>query len=191
MLSADAIEAVRASAFEAVGRVVGPVAWPQVPVLWNRRMRRAGRATLEGRPGRVVGATIELSPVYFSVYPEDLPGILVHEAVHVALGVLGLPTGHGSPFRRACLGANGLLHSRHMPGRILRYRCPVCGDVLERRRRPSGDRWCAPCAAAATREGLPWSVPERALVLVGIDWRGPERASAAPACDGVVIAASG
>jgi hypothetical protein len=131
---------------------------------------------------------IELSPAYFEVYPDDLPGILVHEAVHVALAALGRPVGHGPLFRAACRRAEGLMHSRHMPGRVFRYRCPVCESVLDRRRRPSGDRWCARCVVDAEDACLPSYTPERALVLVGVHFQGPEPPAAreAPACDGAV-----
>jgi hypothetical protein len=189
VLSPEALEAERERAFAAVTHALGGVPWPHVPVRWNRRLRRAGRAVVEGRRGRVVAAAIELSPPYFEVYPDDLPGILVHEAVHVGLAVLGRPFGHGPLFRAACRRADGLLHSRHMPGRVFRYRCPVCTDVLERRRRPSGDRWCARCAADADRSGLASFTRERALVLVGVHFRGPERFAAReePACEGAVF----
>jgi predicted SprT family Zn-dependent metalloprotease len=188
VLSHVALEAEREKAFEAVARALGAVPWPHVPVRWNRRLRRAGRAVVTGRRGRIVAATIELSPPYFEVYPDDLPGILVHEAVHVALAALGRPFGHGPLFRAACRRAEGLMHSRHMPGRVFRYRCPVCESVLDRRRRPSGDRWCARCVVDAEDACLPSYTPERALVLVGVHFQGPEPPAAreAPACDGAV-----
>ncbi len=174
MIAVDALTVERDLAFAAVGRVLCMPEWPVVPVGWHRRLRRAGRAVIERRSGRLLQATIELSPSYFEVYPDDLPGILVHEAVHVGLAFLGLPFGHGPAFRRACLAAGGRLHSRDMPGRVYRYRCPVCAETLERRRRPSGDRWCARCAAAASRGGIPPFARSRALVLVGVAFRGRE-----------------
>ncbi len=174
MIAVDALTLERDLAFAAVGRVLRVATWPVVPVGWHRRLRRAGRAVIERRSGRLLRATIELSPSYFEVYPDDLPGILVHEAVHVGLAFLGLPFGHGPAFRRACLAAGGRLHSRDMPGRVYRYRCPVCAETLERRRRPSGDRWCARCAAAASRAGFPPFERSRALVLVGVAFRGRE-----------------
>ena len=116
----------------------------------------------------VTSAVIELSPAYFEVYPLDLPGILVHEAVHVGLAFLGRPFGHGPHFRAACLASGGRLHSRPMPGRVWCYRCPVCEYVVERRRRPSGDRWCARCAAEADRAGSEPFLAVRALVLTGV-----------------------
>ncbi len=174
MIAVDALTVERDLAFAAVGRVLCLPSWPAVPVGWHRRLRRAGRAVIERRAGRLFQATIELSPSYFEVYPDDLPGILVHEAVHVGLAHLGLPFGHGPVFRRACLAAGGRLHSRDMPGRVYRYRCPVCAETLERRRRPSGDRWCARCAAAATHGGEAAFARARALVLVGVAFRGRE-----------------
>jgi hypothetical protein len=193
VLSPVALEVEKVRAFAAVSEALRGVPWPDVPVRWNRRLRRAGRAVVEGRRGRVLAASIELSPPYFEVYPEDLGGILVHEAVHVGLALLGRPFGHGPLFRAACRLAGGLLHSRHMPGRVFRYRCPVCAEVLERRRRPSGDRWCARCAADADRVGDPCFTRERALVLVGVHFAGPERAVARelPACDGAVLLEAG
>lgn len=173
MISPVGLEGERDLAFAAVGKAVALAAWPDVPVRWNRRLRRAGRAVIERRSGRI-RATIELSPAYFEVYPDDLRGILVHEAVHVALAVLGRGFGHGPGFRRACLAAGGRLHSRPMPGRVWRYRCPVCEATLERRRRPSGDRWCAPCVTAATRAGAEAFTGPRALVLVGVRFLGAE-----------------
>jgi hypothetical protein len=172
-----ALEEERERAFVAVARALQaagerPPPWPPVPIRWNRRLRRAGRAVVEARGGRFLHAAIELSPSYFEVYPQDLPGILVHEAVHVGLALCGLPFGHGPAFLRACLRAGGLPHSRHMPGRVWRYRCPVCSTVLERRRRASGDRWCASCASEAQDRGEKPFVPDRALVLVGVAFRG-------------------
>src|SRR5699024_7106573 len=101
VLSPVALEAEKRRAFAAVAAALDGVPWPDVPVRWNRRLRRAGRAVVEGRRGRVLAASIELSPPYFEVYPEDLGGILVHEAVHVGLAVLGRPFGHGPLFRAA------------------------------------------------------------------------------------------
>ncbi len=169
VISSTALESERDRALAAVGRVLSIDGWPRIPVRWNRRLRRAGRAVIERR-GPLMTATIELSPAYFEVYPDDLPGILVHEAVHVGLAHL----------RRACLAAGGRLHSRPMPGRVWQYRCPVCEATLERRRRPSGDRWCAPCASAADRVGAPMFTPERALILVGMRFSAGD-AGAAPA----------
>lgn len=147
--------------------------WPPVPVRWNRRLRRAGRAVIDRTRGVLRSTRIELSPAYFEVYPLDLEGILVHEAVHVGLAVAALPFGHGPDFRRVCRAAGGLLHGRPMPGRVLRYRCPVCSAVLERRRPAAQSRWCARCvdAAVAAREN-PWRA-ERALVLIGLGFQGP------------------
>lgn len=173
MISPHALDAERALAFTAVGNALPLYDWPGVPVRWNRRLRRAGRAVIEHR-GEAVRATIELSPAYFEVYPEDLQGILIHEAVHVGLAFLRRPFGHGPVFRRVCLEAGGRLHSRPMPGRVWRYRCPICSETLERRRRPSGDRWCARCAAEAGATGEPPFVESRALVLVGIRFLGRE-----------------
>ncbi len=176
VLSPSALDLERDRAFLVVGRALGIGEWPDVPVLWNRRLRRAGRAIVEARGGKVSRTAIELSPAYFEVYPWDLRGILVHEAVHVGLALSGLPFGHGPSFLRACLAAGGLPHSRDMPGRAYRYRCPVCGAVLERRRRSSGDRWCARCAASAAGSGIPPFTGERALVLVGVAFRGADSA---------------
>jgi predicted SprT family Zn-dependent metalloprotease len=172
VLSPQALAAERDRALEVVGRVLGIAAWPPVPLAWNRRLRRAGRAVFEARRGASPRAAIELSPAYFEIYPQDLNGILVHEAVHVGLALLGRPVGHGADFRRACERAGGLLHSRFLPGRVFHYRCPVCEGVLERRRRLAGDRWCAPCATGAARSGGAPFTRDRALVLVGLAYRG-------------------
>ena len=118
-------------------------------MVWNRRLRRAGRAVIDTYGKKFQSARIELSPAYFEVYPEDLAGILVHEAVHVGLAIQGRPFGHGPEFKRACEAAGGLLHSRWMPGRVFRYQCPICRTTLERRRRVSDSRWCAECVGAA------------------------------------------
>lgn len=173
-------------AFEAVGRALHLPTWPDVPVRWNRRLRRAGRAVIDMRGPRYLSAVIELSPTYFEVYPEDLPGILVHEAIHVGLAIQGRPFGHGPEFHRACRAAGGLLHSRWLPGRVFRYACPVCETVLERRRRTADSRWCAACVARAEAEGLDAYAAARALKLVGTAFRGPEPAGTArePVCDG-------
>jgi len=175
VIAPSALLLERDLAFAAVVRALGVVDWPEVPVRWNRRLRRAGRAVIERRRGVVATATIELSPAYFEVYPEDLHGILVHEGVHVGLALLGLPFGHSPAFRAACERAGGRQHSRDMPGRVYRYRCPVCETTLDRRRRPGGDRWCARCAGEAERAGTSPFVAERALRLVGVAFQGPER----------------
>jgi hypothetical protein len=175
----------RDRALAAVADALGIVRWPGVPVRWNRRLRLAGRAVVERRRPGDLRAGIELSPTYFEVYPGDLFGILVHEAVHVGLAVLGRPFGHGPAFRAACEEAGGMLHSRHLPGRVLCYRCPVCGKTLERRRRPAGDRWCAPCAQVAIDAGAAPFTRDRALVLVECVFRGMDaRGGADPAAEG-------
>jgi predicted SprT family Zn-dependent metalloprotease len=174
VLSPLALERERRLAFDAVGRALSVGTWPDVPLAWNRRLRRAGRAVLDGGGRRPLTARIELSPAYFEVYPGDLLGILVHEAVHVGLAVLGLPHGHGPEFRAACAAAGGLQHGRAMPGRLFQYRCPVCRGILERRRRISEDRWCAACVEAAFAAGTDPFTRDRSLVLVGTCFRGPE-----------------
>jgi predicted SprT family Zn-dependent metalloprotease len=179
VLSPAALLSERDKALAAAGAALGVGEWPAVPLRWNRRLRRAGRAVVEARSGRVVRTEIELSPAYFEVYPDDLPGILVHEAVHLGLALTGRPFGHGPAFRRACLRAGGLLHSRALPGRVFRYRCPVCQAVLERRRRPAGDRWCARCASSACREGAAAFTAARALVLVAVGFRAAEALASA------------
>lgn len=186
MLSPTALDTELRAALDAVGRALGIARWPAVPVAWNRRLRRAGRAVIASRGSRFRSAVIELSPVYFEVYPDDLAGILVHEAVHVGLAVLGRPFGHGPEFRRACTAAGGLLHSRWLPGRVYRYRCPVCRQIHERRRRVSDSRWCASCVAAAEAVGADPYSAARALQLVETTFCGPETAHAAtqPVCDG-------
>lgn len=185
MLAPQALAQETERALEAVGRALLLARWPEVPVRWNRRLRRAGRAVIDMRGPRFLSAVIELSPTYFEVYPEDLPGILIHEAIHVGLAVQGRPFGHGPDFHRACRAAGGLLHSRWLPGRVFRYRCPVCATTLERRRRTADSRWCADCVARAETEGLDAYAAERALMLVGTAYRGPEpRATArSPVCE--------
>ncbi|MGE0192208.1 MAG: SprT-like domain-containing protein [Planctomycetota bacterium] len=177
MISPVALDRERREAFASVSRVLGVPELPQVPVRWNRRLRRAGRALIDTRAGRFEGACVELSPAYFEVYPQDLRGILVHEAVHVGLAVLGKSCGHGPEFRSACLAAGGRLHSRWLPGRVYRYRCPVCGEEHVRRRRAAGARWCAPCTEAAPDQGRDPFAADRALKLVGTAWVGPEEAA--------------
>jgi predicted SprT family Zn-dependent metalloprotease len=157
-----------------VGRALFIVEWPAIPVRWNKRLRRAGRAVIDTRRGRFVAARIELSPTYFEVYPADLGGILVHEAVHVGLAIQGRPFGHGSEFRRACDAAGGLLHSRWLPGRVFRYQCPICEMVLERRRRASDSRWCAECVGGAEEAGLEPYAAQRAMRLIETVYCGPE-----------------
>ncbi|MHC5009320.1 MAG: SprT-like domain-containing protein [Planctomycetota bacterium] len=181
MLSPLDLESTHRRALDAVASVLGLDGWPEVPVRWNRRLRRAGRAVIQGSGRRFTSAHIELSPAYFEVYPGDLFGILVHEAVHVGLAIQGRPFGHGRDFRDACRAAGGLLHGRSLPGRVLRYRCPVCGTVLERRRLLSQDRWCAACVDTASRtEAEDPYAPERALVLVGLGFSGPEPTGSEP-----------
>lgn len=191
VISPSALDRERQGAFDAVGRALGLGTWPEVPVRWNRRLRRAGRALIDTRGRRFEGAVIELSPAYFEVYPEDLAGILIHESVHVALAIKGRPCGHGPEFRAACEAAGGRLHSRWLPGRVYRYRCPICCDELLRRRRAADCRWCANCAVDAAAEGQDPYGPERALRLVSTGWVGPEEAAARarPVCDGAPRAA--
>lgn len=186
MLAPQALAQETGRAFEVVGRTLFLPAWPEVPVRWNRRLRRAGRAVIDMRGSRYLQAVIELSPTYFEVYPGDLPGILIHEAIHVGLAIQGRPFGHGPEFHRACHAAGGLLHSRWLPGRVFRYRCPVCELVLERRRRTADSRWCADCVVRAEAEGLDAYAAARALQLVGTAYRGPETAATrrAPVCEG-------
>lgn len=186
MWSSFALEQARDRALAAVGSALHLGPWPNVPVRWNRRLRRAGRAVIEGHArldsqhgmldsqhGRVRPAHIELSPAYFEVYPQDLHGILVHEGVHVGLALVGLPFGHGPDFRRVCAAAGGMQHGRPLPGRVLRYRCPVCAVVLERRRPAASGRWCAQCVDLAVQARQDPFRPERALVLVGVHFQGP------------------
>ena len=174
MISPAVLEQESQRAFVAVRHSVGLSQWPEVPIRWNRRLRRAGRAIID-KPGKGIEyAVIELSPAYFAVYPEDLYGILVHEAVHVALAIVDLPFGHGPEFRRACVEAGGLLHGRWLPGRVFRYRCPVCGDMLERRRPAAENRWCAACAEVESDAGRDPYTSTRALVLVETVFQGPE-----------------
>ena len=175
MLAPATLDRETRRAFEAVGAVLGLDDWPPVPVLWNKRLRRAGRAVIDKPRKYVKDAVIELSPAYFEVYPEDLFGILVHEAVHVGLAVQDRPFGHGPAFRDACRRAGGLLHGRWLPGRLFRYRCPVCASILERRRRVAENRWCASCVETAPRGVDPYG-SERALVLVETVFQGPEPA---------------
>ncbi|MDJ0522068.1 MAG: SprT-like domain-containing protein [Planctomycetota bacterium] len=193
MISPAALDVEFRLALEAVGRVLFIERWPDVPLRWNRRLRRAGRAVIDRRGSRFRAAFIEISPVYFEVYPEDLRGILVHEAVHVGLAYLGRPFGHGAEFRTTCEAAGGLLHSRWLPGRVFRYRCPVCGVVLERRRRAADSRWCADCVEAAETAGEDAYASSRAMQLVETVFQGPEAAAAAsqPVCENGVDADSG
>ena len=185
MIAPAALDTEFRTALEAVGRALFIPTWPEIPVQWNKRLRRAGRAVIDTRVGRFVAARIELSPTYFEVYPSDLGGILVHEAVHIGLAIQGRPFGHGPEFRRACLRAGGRLHSRWLPGRVFRYQCPVCEVILERRRRASDSRWCAECVGRAEAAGLEAYSAERAMRLVETAYCGPEAAGAqdAPACE--------
>jgi predicted SprT family Zn-dependent metalloprotease len=167
------LESARLEALERVGRVLGLTAWPAVSVRWNRRLRRAGRALIDGAGRHFERAVIELSPTYFEIYPGDLYGILAHETIHVGLAIQGRPFGHGPEFKAACAASGGLLHGRALPGRVYHYRCPVCSDVLERRRLLARDRWCAACVQAALgRVGVDAYAPTRALVLVGTSFSG-------------------
>jgi predicted SprT family Zn-dependent metalloprotease len=186
VLTPSALEQERLRALHSAGRVLGLPDWPPVPVSWNRRLRRAGRAVIDHRLGRFRSAAIELSPAYFEVYPEDLPGILVHEAVHVGLAVQGRPFGHGPQFRSACLAAGGLLHGRWLPGRVFRYRCPLCGIEIERRRRAAESLWCAACVSRAPQRGIDAWRSEHVLRLVATAFCGPEApgGAAVPVCDG-------
>ena len=179
MLAPASLDAAYTDAREAVLGVLGLEAWPLVPVRWNRRLRRAGRAIIDRPRGNFRSAVIELSPAYFEVYPQDLHGILVHEIAHVALAFVGRPFGHGPEFKALVAAAGGLQHGRWLPGRVYRYRCPICASILERRRRAADTRWCASCVEdAAEVEGLDAFGPERALVLIGTYFQGPETAAA-------------
>ncbi len=185
MLSPTALSQETQQAFQAVGGALFLPEWPAIPVRWNRRLRRAGRAVIDLRGRRFCSAVIELSPPYFEVYPDDLAGILIHEAVHVGLAIQGRPFGHGPEFHRACEAAGGLLHSRWLPGRVFRYRCPICTESLERRRRTAESRWCADCVESAEAQGLEPYTAARALCLVETTFRGPEPAGAGahPVCE--------
>lgn len=137
------------------------------------------------RGNRFEAAAIELSPTYFEVYPDDLPGILVHEASHVALAMLARPSGHGPVFRELCRQSGGLLHSRWLPGRVFTYRCPTCSRLLRRRRRLADARWCPPCVRLAIAYGEDPYARGRAFQLLGVGWAGPEDAARieAAVCD--------
>jgi len=187
VISPTALDSEYRKALGAVGRALFIPAWPDVPLRWNRRLRRAGRAVIDSRGTRFRSAVIEISSVYFEVYPADLPGILVHEAVHVGLAVQGRPFGHGTAFREACLAAGGLLHSRWLPGRVFRYRCPVCHGILERRRRAADSRWCGTCVQAAEAAGQEAYTRDRALQLVETAFQGPEPVgqAAQPVCENI------
>lgn len=128
---------------------------------------------IEGSGATFLRATIELSPAYFEVYPEDLYGILVHEAAHVGLAIQGRPFGHTRAFRHAVDRAGGLQHGKALPGRVFRYRCPVCTLTFERRRRITGDRWCAACVERAERnpDTDPYATA-RCLRLIGTGFSG-------------------
>lgn len=180
MLAPQALAQETDRALASVGRVLFLPQWPDVPVRWNRRLRRAGRAVIDMRGPRFLSAVIELSPTYFEVYPQDLAGILIHEAVHVGLAIQGRPFGHGPEFHRACGEAGGLLHSRWLPGRVFRYACPICETVLERRRRTSDSRWCADCVGRAEADGTDAYTASRALKLIGTVFKGPEGADDDP-----------
>ena len=80
MLSPAILDKESRRAFRAVKAVLGLDRWPEIPIRWNRRLRRAGRAIIEMPAAGFQSAAIELSPAYFAVYPGDLYGILVHEA---------------------------------------------------------------------------------------------------------------
>jgi predicted SprT family Zn-dependent metalloprotease len=181
VIAPTALESEFRSALGAAGRALFIVDWPTIPVRWNKRLRRAGRAVIDTRRSQFVGARIELSPTYFEVYPADLGGILVHEAVHIGLALQGRPFGHGPEFRRACVTAGGLLHSRWLPGRVFRYQCPICEMVLERRRRASDSRWCAECVGTAEGGGLEPYVAGRAMRLIETVYCGPEQPARPPA----------
>jgi hypothetical protein len=148
---------------------------------------------IDNHRGRFRSAQVELSPAYFEVYPDDLRGILIHEAVHVGLAIQSRPFGHGPDFRRVCTAAGGLLHSRWLPGRVFRYRCPVCRQFLERRRRAAEGLWCADCVGAAEGAGVDPYRPDRMLRLVETAFRGPEPAEQGtqPVCDGSRTAGRG
>ena len=158
-----------------MGRALGLASWPGLEIRWNRRLRRAGRAVIEGAGASYLRATIELSPAYFEVYPDDLYGILVHEAAHVGLAIQGRPFGHTAAFRRAVDLAGGLQHGKALPGRVFRYRCPVCGSTFDRRRRITEDRWCATCVEQAGDDTAtdPYA-SERCLRLIGTGFSGPD-----------------
>ncbi len=174
MQSPAVLERESRRAFDAVKDALALRRWPEIAIRWNRRLRRAGRATIEMPAERFQSAVIELSPAYFAVYPEDLYGILVHEAVHVGLAIQDRPFGHGADFQTACRAAGGLPYSRWLPGRIYVYRCPVCSTEVERRRPIAESRWCATCVDAAEERAQPAFVSDRSLVLVRTEFRGPE-----------------
>ena len=180
MLAPALLQRASQEAFDIVAKTLSLESWPAVPIRWNRRLTRAGRALIDMPRGRFERASIELSPRYFEVYPDDLFGILVHEAVHVGLAIQGRPFGHGPDFREACARAGGLQHSRWLPGRVYRYRCPICNDQVERRRPAASSRWCADCAAEAETGGIDPFAPERALILVKTVFQGREPPSAQP-----------
>ena len=98
--------------------------------------------------------TIELSVPLLSIHPHHLEPTLLHEMVHAWLHARGLPSGHGTHFKRKMrdVGLTSIYHSMPVPTRRSRRRyvlaCPACGVEFLRRRRPAVPVSCARCAPA-------------------------------------------
>jgi predicted SprT family Zn-dependent metalloprotease len=121
---------------------------PAYHIRYNPRMTSvAGRIVY--RP-----AIIELSVPLLSMHPSHLENTMLHEMVHAWLHARGLPSGHGTHFKRKMrdVGLTSIYHSMPVPTRRSRRRyvlaCPACGVEFLRRRRPAVPVSCARCAPA-------------------------------------------
>ena len=121
---------------------------PAYHIRYNSRMTSVA--------GRIVykPAVIELSVPLLSAHPGHLENTLLHEMVHAWLHARGLPSGHGTHFKRKMrdVGLTSIYHSMPVPVRRSSRRyvleCPACRVEFVRRRRPAVPVSCARCAPA-------------------------------------------
>lgn len=116
-------------------------------IVYNRRLSSvAGRIAYRAR-------IIELSAPLLHEHPAHVEATLLHEMVHAWLHERGLPSGHGTHFKRKMreVGLSSIYHflpvrSRRRSGRRYVLVCPRCRAHILRRRRPGYRVSCARCS---------------------------------------------
>ena len=131
----------------------------RLPLVRLRVSRRMTATAGQFDPGR---GEIALAHAFLEGHPHRVDELLLHEMVHV-----GVPGGHGAPFRRewqrlrdAGAPVPPLYQDfRHcpqfapLPPRPFVYLCPRCGGEFPRTRALLEPRWCARCVRWARRRG--------------------------------------
>lgn len=117
---------------------------------WSDRLTRAAGKCYQGPDG----AVIRVARRYIEQFPDALPGLMLHEMIHL------VTRGHGAAFkaeaRRCGVEPNqSFIHCQSFaPQRPLRYVycCPVCGSEYRSRRK--GQWACGTCYRQTGRRHL-------------------------------------